>query len=66
MLYHTKTISCPHCGHHQYIDIDASAGDQDYYEDCRVCCNPIHLRLHLDEYQKKVEVFIGSDDEQLY
>ncbi|NKF52688.1 CPXCG motif-containing cysteine-rich protein [Shewanella sp. WXL01] len=61
-----KVISCPHCGHHQHINIDTSLGDQEYYDDCRVCCNPIHMRMHIDEAQNRVELFIDSDDEQVY
>lgn len=61
-----KVIACPHCGHNQHMSIDASGGDQDYYDDCRVCCNPIHLRLHLDESSRTIVLFIDSDDEQIY
>ncbi|PTA50338.1 CPXCG motif-containing cysteine-rich protein [Shewanella morhuae] len=61
-----KVIACPHCGHHQDISIDASGGDQDYYDDCRICCNPIHLRLHVDELRRTIELHIDSDDEQIY
>ncbi|MGL5048198.1 MAG: CPXCG motif-containing cysteine-rich protein [Shewanella sp.] len=61
-----KVIACPHCGHHQHISIDASCGDQDYYDDCRICCNPIHLRLHIDESRRIVKLYIDSDDEQIY
>ncbi len=62
----SKIIACPHCGHHQTVDLDASAGDQDYYDDCRVCCNPIHMRLHVNDSSKRIELFIDSDDEQIY
>ncbi|QSX31844.1 MULTISPECIES: CPXCG motif-containing cysteine-rich protein [Shewanella] len=66
MKVKTQTICCPHCGHHQHIDVDASGGDQDYYDDCRICCNPIHLRMHIDELHRKIELFVDGDDEQLY
>ncbi|GIU33227.1 CPXCG motif-containing cysteine-rich protein [Shewanella colwelliana] len=61
-----QVIYCPHCGHHQHISLDISGGDQDYYDDCRVCCNPIHMRTHIDAASHKVELFIDSDDEQFY
>ena len=35
---------------------------KDYYDDCRICCNPIHLRLHIDELRRAVELYIDSDD----
>ncbi|MEC4723939.1 CPXCG motif-containing cysteine-rich protein [Shewanella sp. D64] len=62
MKYSTQTICCPHCGHHQHIDIDGTSGDQDYYDDCRICCNAIHLRIHLDESQQVIELYINSDN----
>lgn len=62
----SKTISCPHCGNNQKVELDTSDGDQDYYQDCRICCNPIHMRLHLDEARKCAQLYIDSDDEQIY
>ncbi|MBB1267901.1 CPXCG motif-containing cysteine-rich protein [Shewanella sp. SR44-3] len=61
-----RAISCPYCGHSQNVDIDASGGDQDDYYDCRICCNPIHMRLHLDESRKCAQLYIDADDEQIY
>jgi hypothetical protein len=35
-------ISCPHCGEMNEIALDpGSGGDQEYIEDCHVCCRPI-------------------------
>ncbi|HEV7300141.1 MAG TPA: CPXCG motif-containing cysteine-rich protein [Tepidisphaeraceae bacterium] len=39
---------CPSCGEQIEIPLDLSAGsDQEYVEDCPVCCNPnvIHLEF---------------------
>jgi len=39
---------CPHCGEQIVIPLDRSGGtDQEYVEDCPVCCNPnvIHLEF---------------------
>jgi hypothetical protein len=39
---------CPSCGEAIVIPLDLSAGDeQQYVEDCPVCCNPnvIHVEL---------------------
>ena len=62
----SRSISCPHCGHHQHLTIDASCGDQEYYDDCRICCNPIHIKMHLDDSRRTIQLFIDSDDEQIY
>ena len=65
ILKHTEIV-CPHCGHHHHIELDCSNGDQDYIEDCSNCCNPIHLNMHLDEVNRKVELNVSSDNEQIY
>lgn len=61
-----QIIECPHCGHKMHIDLDYSNGDQDYFEDCTNCCNPIHLNLHINDLRQKLELNISSDDEQIY
>ena len=61
-----KRISCPHCGHHIFVSLDASNGDQDMYEDCAACCNPIHLNMHIDYAHNKLELHVDSDDEQIF
>lgn len=61
-----KTISCPHCGQNVNFEFDASNGDQNYYEDCPACCNAIHMGMHLDDVNQKVELTIDADDEQYY
>ncbi len=61
-----RSICCPHCGQYTSVDLDASNGDQDYYEDCRFCCNPIHFRLHRDEQRDKLQLFVDADDEQIF
>ncbi|ASD66864.1 MULTISPECIES: CPXCG motif-containing cysteine-rich protein [Pseudoalteromonas] len=64
-LYQQR-IECPHCGHHIFVNLDTSEGDQDYYEDCAACCNPIHLNMHLDQLHNKLELRVDSDDEQVF
>ncbi|MGK4473177.1 CPXCG motif-containing cysteine-rich protein [Aeromonas molluscorum] len=64
--YINKRIVCPHCGHHTQVALDASQGDQEFYEDCMACCNPIHLRLHKDEVRDRLQLMVDADDEQLF
>ena len=40
-----KTVDCPYCGESFAADVDTSAGNQDYIEDCPVCCRPIEFHL---------------------
>jgi len=40
---------CPSCGEEIVIPLDLSAGsDQEYIEDCPVCCSPVVLRVRID------------------
>lgn len=64
--YAYKRIACPHCGHSTQVELDASLGDQEFFEDCLVCCNPIHLRLHRDELFDRLQLFVDADNEQLF
>lgn len=41
-------LHCPYCGESFETSADLSAGDQDYVEDCAVCCRPIAIRLRVD------------------
>lgn len=43
-------IHCPYCGEVITVFIDDSSGDeQQYTEDCQVCCQPIVISVALDE-----------------
>ena len=41
-----RDVQCPYCGEWIEIQIDPSAGEQAYIEDCSVCCRPIEMRLY--------------------
>ncbi len=40
-MLESERIECPYCGETFDIEIDCSAGGQQYTEDCAVCCQPI-------------------------
>jgi len=61
-----KKIHCPHCGHNIRISVDSSSGDQNYYDECPACCRDIHLEMHVDEAQQKIQLAVDSDDEQVF
>lgn len=61
-----RTVACPHCGQPTDLVVDGSQGDQDYYEDCTACCNPIHVRVTRNELLDKLEISIDADDEQIF
>ena len=42
--------SCPSCGEEIVVPVDPSGGDeQEYVEDCPVCCSPVLLQVHIEE-----------------
>ncbi len=46
---------CDACGEEIVIPIDYSAGEeQEYVEDCPVCCRPNIIRVHIDEDDVRV------------
>ena len=55
-------ITCPYCGEALDVLVDTSAGVQQYYEDCGVCCRPILFVLSEDESGEMV-VDVKRDDE---
>ncbi len=44
----TERIDCPYCGEAIEILIDPSIPEQNYIEDCQVCCRPITVRVSVD------------------
>ena len=42
-------FDCPYCGAEISMLIDPSVPRQQYIEDCEVCCNPIEVRVTIEE-----------------
>ena len=43
-----RQIYCPYCGETIDILLDDSVEQQDYYEDCTVCCRPIRIIVSIN------------------
>lgn len=41
----TTTIQCPYCWEPIEIVVDCSVEEQEYTEDCSVCCRPIIISV---------------------
>ncbi|NMM47470.1 CPXCG motif-containing cysteine-rich protein [Marinigracilibium pacificum] len=37
------SFNCPYCGEEISMILDLSINEQQYIEDCEVCCNPIEI-----------------------
>lgn len=56
--------TCPYCGEAIEILLDASVPEQEYVEDCQVCCRPMVIHCYVDEESTDdVSVFIKREDE---
>ncbi|MGQ0657430.1 MAG: CPXCG motif-containing cysteine-rich protein [Chromatiales bacterium] len=45
-----RRFDCPYCGELISVVLDLSvSAEQDYIEDCEICCQPIHLRISVEE-----------------
>lgn len=42
-------VYCPYCGERLELLVDPSGGDQNYTEDCQVCCQPMVVRVAYDD-----------------
>lgn len=53
---------CDACGEEIVIPVDPSAGaDQEYVEDCPVCCHPCLIHVHIGSHG---EADISAEPEQ--
>ena len=44
-----QNLHCPFCGEAISVVVDTSAGSQTYVEDCQVCCQPMQIRIDVDD-----------------
>ncbi|WP_198262983.1 CPXCG motif-containing cysteine-rich protein [sulfur-oxidizing endosymbiont of Gigantopelta aegis] len=56
------TIACPYCG--EYIDVLIEQGDieQEYIEDCQVCCRPITFQVQYG-HDQSLQVLVKHENE---
>lgn len=45
----SASIQCPYCWETLEISVDPSVPDQEYVEDCQVCCQPILIHAWFDD-----------------
>jgi hypothetical protein len=55
-------VDCPYCGERIELQVDCSVEEQDYIEDCQVCCRPINIHVAVDD-EGTPTVEAGHEDE---
>lgn len=56
-------LICPYCGETMEVDVDCTAGNQVYYEDCQVCCAPVKFIVTVDDSGNLSDLRARRDDE---
>ena len=49
MDQYEQFFDCPHCGQSISVLLDLSVPDQEYIEDCEVCCRTIEVKYRVGE-----------------
>lgn len=62
-LLEEREIDCPYCGETLAVNVDCSAGNHDFIEDCTVCCRPIELHAEVDGDGRLRTLNARRDDE---
>jgi len=57
-----RNVQCPYCGETIEVSIDCSVSEQDYIEDCQVCCRPINFSVTVDP-EGEPWVVVSSENE---
>jgi transcription elongation factor Elf1 len=57
-----RTIQCPYCGENISVLLDCSVPQQNYSEDCQVCCRPINFDVAVAA-DGSVDVFVSNENE---
>ena len=57
-----QTVQCPYCGESISILIDDSVAQQNYIEDCEVCCRPINFSVSIG-LDGDINILATSDNE---
>lgn len=59
----TRSVSCPYCGERFETALDCSAGDQEYVEDCQICCRPIVFTVMAGADGELLSVEVRREDD---
>lgn len=61
-MIQSATLTCPYCGEPILLSIDCSVGDQQYIEDCHVCCQPMLVSAKIDPEGRLLDVQLEQEN----
>ncbi len=56
-------ITCPYCGEAFETTVDCSGGNQQYIEDCPVCCCPVEFLIEIGADRELISVTVARDND---
>jgi hypothetical protein len=51
MFTEVAKVQCPYCWETIEVVVDCSVDEQEYTEDCSVCCRPMIISIYIDDGQ---------------
>ncbi len=57
-----RLVACPYCGETITLLVDPSIDEQQYYEDCSVCCCPILVDASKND-NNHIIIMVKADNE---
>lgn len=61
-ILQSKRIQCPYCAEKIEVLVDCSVSEQEYIEDCEVCCQPIYFQVFVDQHGS-LRLYVKSENE---
>lgn len=58
----SSKIQCPYCWEMIELMVDDCGEEQQYIEDCQVCCRPINVHVERDDAEQ-IQVSVFTDDD---
>lgn len=56
-----EKAQCPYCWEEIYFEVDTTIDEQEYVEDCQVCCNPILVKVNV--YEGSINIDTAKEDD---
>ena len=63
MLLDSHLVDCPYCGESIELTVDTQETNQQYIEDCHVCCQPIVIKVLQSAFDESVYLDCRRDQD---